>query len=154
MREATMNFTESELDPAEDHDIVKWLRDYSRRDIDAMMNEAADEIEQFREGLEGMKEGFAVRVADLEAANARLCRELDSMQRGTFGVVAKLEGEMNRLRAALEPFAYQAEIVDRNRKGGELAPDDEWFRFKNSNYVTSITLGDCRRALDELQKMR
>lgn len=62
------------------NDIVTRLRNYNTC-TDSDIDEAANEIEQLREGIEGMKEGMAVRIADLEAEIVRLTAERDEWRR-------------------------------------------------------------------------
>lgn len=51
---------------------------------------------------------------------------------------------VRRLRAALGPFANQADICDHN----EPIPDTQWFKLCGS--IAAINLGDCRRAREAL----
>lgn len=54
---------------------------------------------------------------------------------------------VDEVRRALEPFQYQAKLIDtedaKHRKEG-VRLDVAWFRF--DGYITHIVLGDCRRA--------
>ena len=54
-----------------------------------------------------------------------------------------------KVAEALEPFAYQADIIDGQEKN---AVPFEWFRFHGS--ITAITLGDCRRAKEAIDELR
>ncbi len=81
----------------------------------------------------------------LEVAGQQITIEAQQM------VVAALERKVLALKAALQPFAAQAKIIDENdaADGNGPEPDALGFRFRDS--YTAISLGDCRRAKEALQ---
>ena len=68
-----------------------------------------------------------------------------------WSTVLKLQSEkIQRLENALRPFADQAQIL--NESDSENVPD-VW-HFKLNGSISAITVGDCRHALETLNKQR
>ena len=66
-------------------------------------------------------------------------------------VVENLERKVAALKKALEPFAYQARIIDENDKADGNGPEEQFALFRFRNSYTAISLGDCRRAREAIQ---
>lgn len=97
MTEQNKDATEFE----ESCDIVDRLREFNAIDIHDIMDGAVMEIVQLREAIEGIKEGAAIRIADLENSVLEWQREFDSCRL----TISKLEAENANLKYALNSGA-------------------------------------------------
>ena len=64
--------------------------------------------------------------------------------------VRELEAKNARLRAACEPFAHQAKIIDEYDAKAGIKPAEAFMLFRYHGSYTAICIGDCRRAGEAL----
>ncbi len=65
--------------------------------------------------------------------------------------VRELEKREDELTAALQPFDYQARIIDENDAADGHGPEDGCSLFKYRGSYTALSLGDCRKAREALE---
>ncbi len=108
----------------EDRDIVDRLFDSAQRSADRIFDEAANEILNLRSAVEGIKEGAAIRIADLE-------KELDLSRKFHLYRIGQVERDRSLLLM---------KVADLERDLADLRAQMEYAKKTLANYVTEFNI--------------